>query len=184
MPNCFAFGGPNGAGKTTLALRLLPSLGVRHFVNADAIAAGLSPLDVSLAQFSAGRLMRDRLRELASGKEDFGFETTFASNSATKLLEELAAKSWTTHLIFVWLPSAEMAIERVAARVKAGGHYVEDATVRRRYQAGLQRLRASLLSVDAWTVFDNSGENYEMVARGQRGEVEVVRAEIWKKIVL
>ena len=182
MPNVYCFGGPNGAGKTTLALKLLPALGVKHFVNADLIAKGLSPLDVSLAQLAAGRLMLQRLNELKQSGEDFGFESTFASNMATKFLDELSSKGWTTHLVFVWLSSAELAIERVEVRVESGGHFVEDETIRRRYNKGLQRLREYLGKEMNVTVFDNSGEAYEIVVRRKNGILRVMQPAIWREV--
>ena len=183
MPNVFCFGGPNGAGKTTLALKLLPALGVRHFVNADLIAKGLAPLDVSLAQLSAGRLMLQRIEDLKQSRESFGFESTFASHSATRMLKEFAEVGWTTHLNFIYLESAELAIERVAVRVQSGGHFVEEETVRRRYIKGLKQLKAVLAKIDRWAIYDNSGDAYEVVARGQRERVEeIARNDIWKRI--
>lgn len=183
MKTCYVFGGPNGAGKTTLALRLLPALGCRNFVNADLIASGLSPLDVSLANIAAGRLMLQRLDELSCGDENFGFETTFASGSATKLLERMAQKGWRTHLHYIWLSSAELAVARVQARVKAGGHFIEETTIRRRYVKGLHRFRSYMAEETEWTIYDNSGKDYEVIARRKDGFLNVMQPEVWREVV-
>lgn len=182
MATVYCFAGPNGAGKTTLALKLLPALGVRHFVNADAIAAGLSPLDVSLAQFSAGRLMLERLRELKENGEDFGFETTFASNAAPRFLQQMSQRSATVHLHYVWLQSVDLAVARVQARVRAGGHFIEEDVVRRRYAKSLERLRSYITAETDLTIYDNSGRDYEVVARRKNEIFEVMQPAIWREI--
>lgn len=78
MPRCLIIAGPNGAGKTTFARRFLPKLGLLNFVNADLLAAGLSPLKPSAAQVAAGKLFLRELDRLAQDKTDFCFESTLS----------------------------------------------------------------------------------------------------------
>lgn len=115
--------GPNGVGKSTAAPALLQGiLAVNEFVNADVIARGLSAVDPDGAAIAAGRVMLARLRELAGQRVSFAFETTLASRTFAPWLRDLRASRYQIHLLFLWLPSAEFAVERVADRVRAGGH--------------------------------------------------------------
>ena len=128
--------GPNGAGKTTGALSILPlELRIVHFVNADLIARGLSPLDPTLADFDAARMMLLRMRKLRERQESFAVETTLASKSLVPFLRECKMTGYETRLIFVALDNPETAIRRVAIRVAKGGHDIPEDTIRRRFFA-------------------------------------------------
>lgn len=137
MPTVIVMGGPNGAGKTTIATRLLPALGIRHFVNADDIARGLSAFAPESVAVEAGRLMLRRIDELAKRRESFAFESTLAARSFAVLLRRLKADGYTVRLIYVWLQRPEIAISRVAERVRRGGHQIPEETIIRRYTTGL-----------------------------------------------
>ena len=184
MPDFYLFGGPNGAGKTTSALKILPALGCRHFVNADLLASGLSPLDVEAAALKAGILMMRRLRELAQTGEDFATESTLAARAYAPLINRWRAAGYRFNLFYLWLPDAEMAVARVAARVKAGGHDIPVETIRRRYQAGRRNfLELYQPLADAWIVLDNSGEPGQVAARGGLGlKTEILRPDVWQQI--
>lgn len=122
MPNLYVIGGANGSGKTTVALSLLSSiLGVFEYGNADAIAAGLSPLNPESMAIQAGRLMLERLQTLVNSGVDFAFETTLAARTFAPLLRDYKAKGYTINLIYFWLRSPDLAVERVARRVASGG---------------------------------------------------------------
>lgn len=137
-PSLVVLAGPNGAGKTTAApLLLQDTLGVNHFVNADFIGQGLSAFDPDAAALAAGRAMMSRLRELARQRASFAFETTLASKTLAPWIRDLIDAHYSFHLVFLWLPSADFALERVASRVQAGGHNVPAIAVRRRYARGL-----------------------------------------------
>src|SRR5206468_184298 len=131
-------GGPNGAGKTTSANHVLPrELGVLRFVNADTIASGLAAFAPETVAFHAGRIMLARLEELAAQRQDFAFETTLSARSYARLLRRLQADGYHVTVIYVWLHSADLAVQRVAARVRRGGHNIPKETIRRRYDRGL-----------------------------------------------
>ena len=116
-PSVIILAGPNGAGKSTAASSLLQgTLGVDEFVNADDIARELSPGDVDRVAIAAGRVMLTRLRQLAGKRVSFAFETTLASRSFAPWIEDLRRDGYSVHILFLWLPSAEFAIERVAHR--------------------------------------------------------------------
>jgi predicted ABC-type ATPase len=140
-PIIIVVAGPNGAGKSTAAPYLLrDTLKVDEFVNADAIAAGLSAFRPDRVAVTAGRIMLARIRQLAAARADLTFETTLASRSFAPWLARLRGDGYRVHLLFLWLGSADLAVSRVAERVRLGGHDVPEAVVRRRYRAGLSPL--------------------------------------------
>lgn len=140
-PNVVIIAGPNGAGKSTAAPVLLST--VRRpveFVNADVIVQGLSAFRPESQAIAAGRIMLNRLKELSSARADVAFETTLASRSFVPWVKSLQDNGYQFSLLFLHLRDAGMAVERVAARVRAGGHHVPEADVRRRYERGLWNL--------------------------------------------
>jgi len=186
-PLVIAIAGPNGAGKSTTAPSLLrDALQVSEFVNADAIAGGLSAFRPDSVAIPAGRAMLERLRHLAEVRADFAFETTLASRSFAPWLARLKRRGYHVHVLFLWLESADLAVNRVAARVRRGGHDVPEPTVRRRYERGLRNLFGLYLPLaDSWQVFDNSrARRPRLVAsgRGERAE-QVANASLWRRIV-
>jgi predicted ABC-type ATPase len=157
-PSVVVLAGPNGAGKSTIAPTLLKgTLAVTEFVNADTIARGLSGFAPERSGLEAGKIMLGRVRELARRREDFAFETTLASRSFAPWLKDLRGEGYAVHLVFLWLPSADFAVRRVAERVAMGGHDSPEETVRRRYLAGLRNLFGLYLPLTAtWRLLDNS----------------------------
>lgn len=152
--------GPNGAGKTTFAQEFLPGeAGCAHFVNADLIAAGLSPFTPELAAVRAARIMLDQIHEHARKGEGFAFETTLSGRIYMQLIPRWQAQGYVVKLFFLHLPSPEMAIARVRQRVAAGGHNVPEEVIRRRFHAGLRNFRQEYQPlVDEWVLYDNSGD--------------------------
>jgi len=159
-------GGPNGAGKTTAARQLLPDrLGIREFVNADEIAFALSPHDPDAAAVTAGRRMIERMRELVCLGESFVFETTCSGRAHLNLLRRCRSEGWRVTLIFLWLPSPQAALERVARRVSGGGHAIPPEVVVRRYWAGLANMREFYLPLaDVAIIYDNSDKSLTLIA--------------------
>jgi predicted ABC-type ATPase len=140
-PKVMIISGPDGAGKSTAAPELLQgALAVNEFVNADVIARGLSAFEPEKVALPAGRIMLERLAELAAARQSFAFETTLASRTLAPFVRKLKASGYLFHLVYLWLPSAEMAISRVEVRVQRKGHHVPDEIVRRRYERGLRNL--------------------------------------------
>lgn len=151
--------GPNGAGKTTFAEEFLPQEAqCLTFINADLIAAGLAPFEPEQAAFRAGRLMLEEIYNHAQRGQNFAFETTLSGRSYARLIPTWQAQSYIVKLFFLQLLSPELAIARVAQRVRAGGHHVPEAIIRRRFAAGLHNLETLYkLIVDEWVCYDNSG---------------------------
>jgi len=178
-------GGPNGAGKTTGALSILPlELRIVHFVNADLIARGLSPLEPALADFDAGRMMLERMWELRNRQESFAIETTLASKSLVPFLRESKNVGYETRLIFVALDNPETAIRRVAIRVAKGGHDIPEETIRRRFYRGLRNFfNMYCEEVDHWTLLDNSGDNWRIIAtKNEQVGQQIFDADIWHNL--
>ena len=151
--------GPNGAGKTTFARRYLPEdAGVIHFVNADLIASGLSPLKPELAAIAAARMVLREIDRLAAERTDFAFETTFSGLTYVRRLQAWKQAGYRIEMVYLRLRSVQLALRRIAARVRQGGHDVPRADVVRRFSRGwenFQRIYRPL--ADSWAVYDNSG---------------------------
>lgn len=140
-PAVYVIAGPNGAGKTTFASDFLPDfVECREFLNADLIAAGLSPFAPEKQSIQAGKLLLKRIRQLAEAGENFSFETTLAGKGHARLLQDLKDRGYAVHLFFLWLPTVELAIQRVANRVSQHGHNIPEPVIRRRYTSGLRNL--------------------------------------------
>ncbi|MBI2496241.1 MAG: zeta toxin family protein, partial [Candidatus Omnitrophica bacterium] len=138
-PNVYVIAGPNGAGKTTFAKEFLPHYAkCENFVNADLIAQGLSPFSPEAAAMRAGRLLLEQIRLLAHKHSDFGFETTLSGITYVALLRRLKAQGYRIQLFFLWIPTVEMALARIADRVRRGGHDIPERVVRRRFHKGIQ----------------------------------------------
>jgi predicted ABC-type ATPase len=176
QPVVVVLGGINGAGKSTSARALLADqLAVTSFVNADEIARGLCALAPETVAFEAGRTMLHRLHELAEQRADFGFETTLAGRTYLSFLEGLRGVGYTVEMYYFWLRSADIAIQRVAARVRAGGHDIPEATIRQRYGRSPNNFWSAYRHLaDAWYVYDNSATCVFLLAAGTHGEAPLV----------
>lgn len=183
MPDVLVIAGPNGAGKTTVAPALLRDLLlVREFVNADQIATGLSGFNSEATAFRAGRIMLERLHELARRQVDFAFETTLASRSLAPFIRQLKSSGYTFLLVYLWLENAKLARERIAQRVQSGGHDIPARIVTRRYRRSLVNFFELYQNLaDEWRFYDNSGtRELRLVAAGsEQRELEVVDVKLW-----
>ena len=149
--------GPNGAGKTTFAREFLPTdANCPNFVNADLIAAGLSPFAPDVAAFKAGRIMLETIDEYVKHGVSFSFETTLSGLAYSQMIPVWRASGYVVKLFFLSLPNVEMALERVATRVIQGGHNVPEEVIRRRFVHGIQNFERYKLLVDSWQLYDNS----------------------------
>jgi len=160
--------GPNGAGKTTFARRYLPeNARVVHFVNADLIATGLSPLKPEIAAIAAARMVLGEIDRHLAGRADFAFETTLSGLTYVRRLESWKRTGYRIDIVYLKLSSSRLALRRVAARVRQGGHNVPQADVLRRFVRGwdnFQRVYRSL--ADSWAVYDNSGRAPQLLEKG------------------
>jgi predicted ABC-type ATPase len=185
MPDVIVIAGPNGAGKSTLAPALLrDTLQILEYVNADTIAEGLSAFAPENASFDAGRVMLGRLHELASEGKDFAFETTMASRFYASWLKRLKDEDYRISIVFLWLSNVDLAIERVRARVRLGGHSIPEETIRRRFDRGIRNFFELYLPIaDAWRVFNAASKKPVEIATYNEDEGMVVfDSYLWDQI--
>ncbi len=180
-PHIVVIGGPNGAGKTTISRDVLAdTLRITEFVNADAIAAGLSGFDPARAALAAGRVMLARLHQLATADPpvNFAFESTLASRTFAPWLSKRIDQGYAVHLLYIWLRSPELAIRRVRSRVRKGGHSIADEVVRRRYARSVANLFDLYLPLaeraGTWRIYNNSTRALRLVANGGRGAAPII----------
>lgn len=160
MPRCLIIAGPNGAGKTTFARTYLPRVSVTHFVNADLLAGGLSPLDPAAAQIAAGRLFLAEIDRLAAAGNDFAFESTLSGLTYLPRLRRWRAVGYRIEIHYLKVSSVRIALQRIATRVRLGGHDVAESDVRRRFVRSWTNFETHYRPlVDAYWVFDVSGSN-------------------------
>jgi len=164
-PTVYVIAGPNGAGKTTFAMKFLPRISEANFINADLIAAGVSPLDPESVAAEAGRIFLARIRQLIAKRVDFAFETTLSGRSYMRLFRELKADGYTVRLIFLWIPVIELSLQRISVRVSKGGHNIPAEVARRRFKRSMQNLLHVYRSLcDDIVIFDNQGDSPHKVA--------------------
>lgn len=187
-PRVVVIAGPNGAGKSTIASGLLAEMpGITEYINADQIAARIDANDPAAVQFAAGREMFERIRLHAQHEEDFAMETTLSPKGLAPVFRYMRrVSSYRVYLLFVSLSSPELALHRIAMRVRMGGHDVPEVVVRRRYEGGLRNFfRLYLPLLDEWKFFDNSrmGSPILIARGGLERPVEILYPDRWKELV-
>jgi predicted ABC-type ATPase len=165
---CIVIAGPNGAGKTTFAREFLPKeADVIHFVNTDLMAAGLSPLKPELAALKAGKLFLEELDRLAGARVDFAFESTLSGLAYIQRLKNWKRAGYRVEISYLRLPSPQLALRRIASRVRQGGHHVPRADVLRRFERSWNNFNSHYRPLaDVWAVYDNSGEQPVLIEQG------------------
>ena len=179
MPRLYIISGCNGAGKTTASYSLLPEmLNCKEFVNSDEFAKGLSPFDPSKASIQASRYMLMKIRYLLKRNQDFAVETTLATRTLMKIVKQAQAAGYTVTLLYFWLNSPELAVERVRARVAAGGHDIPEETIIRRYHTGIYYFFNLYSPIcERWILADNSQIPFKVIAEGSKNDLLTVRNE-------
>jgi predicted ABC-type ATPase len=185
MPTCWMIAGPNGAGKTTFALEYLPQIAqCRRFVNADLIAAGLSPLAPDRELLAASRLFLNEIQTCIQQRENFAFETTLSGRSYLKLIRRLRSEGWRVELIYLALPSVEVSRQRVAERVSHGGHNIPTADIDRRFPRSLANLLDVFSAeVDRCQCFMNNNQMPELVFEQQGQSRTTFNAEHYQALI-
>jgi predicted ABC-type ATPase len=184
LPKLYIISGCNGSGKTTASYTLLPDLlNCREFVNSDEFAKSFSPFDPGAASVTASRYMLMKINYLLDRKADFAVETTLATRSLLQIVRQAQQLGYETTVLYFWLNSPELAIERVRDRVVSGGHNIPDAVVRRRYVMGLQYLFDVYIPViDRWILADNSKPPFSVVAEGSKDVIYIKDNEKYQLI--
>lgn len=186
MPSLVVIAGPNGSGKSTTAPKLLrDALRVEEFINADVIASGLSAFAPDRVAFPAGRIMIRRMQALAVSRTDFALESTLSSRSLAPWISRLRAGGYVFHFLYLWLRNADLAVERVAERVRQGGHAVPEAVIRRRYARSLSNFfNVYRPLADSWLMLDNSAVAIPkpVAWRTVGGPIQIVRNGPWTEL--
>lgn len=179
MPRLYIISGCNGAGKTTASYTMLPEmLECSEFVNSDEFAKGLSPFQPEKASIQASRYMITKIRYLLKRQRDFGIETTLATRTLLKTIRMAQAAGYTVTLLYFWLNSPELAIERVAARVETGGHNIPEETIRRRYRVGIDYFFHDYAPIcERWILADNSQIPFRVIAEGSKNDLINIKDE-------
>jgi predicted ABC-type ATPase len=182
-PTIHVIAGPNGVGKTTFARTFLPAVGCRRFLNADLMAAGLSPLSPSAAAIRAARLLLTEWDAAVRAGADFGFETTMSGRAYVARLSRARRLGFQVQMYYLWLPAAAVALRRIRQRVAKGGHDVPVADVKRRFRPSLENFfRLYLPLADVALLFDGSGHPPKLVAEIRKGRQTVRDEEGYARI--
>ena len=185
MPRLYIISGCNGAGKTTASYTMLPEmLDCSEFVNSDEFAKGLSPFDPEKASIQASRYMILKIRYLLKKQQDFGIETTLATRTLLKTIRMAQEAGYTVTLLYFWLNSPDLAVERVAARVGAGGHDIPEETIRRRYKVGIDYFFHQYAPIcERWILADNSQIPFRVIAEGSKLDlINIKDRETYEKV--
>jgi len=177
----YIISGCNGAGKTTASYTILPEmLDCNEFVNADEIAKGLSPFNPNKVAIKAGRLMLTRIDELLESGVDFAFETTLSTRSYVNTVKKAQEKGYFVTVLYFWLNTPDLAVERVKIRVKEGGHDIPEETIRRRYDLGISNMFNLYIPVaDYWMFIDNSKSPFGILADGAKNIENIKNEMMW-----
>lgn len=184
-PRIVVLAGINGAGKTTASRELLTQLNISVFTNADLIARGLNMLNPESVGNESARVMLEWMQEITEKRLSFAFETTLSGKTYVQWLKKRISMGYEIRIYYSWLESSELAIGRVANRVKSGGHHVQDHIVRQRYQRSVWNfLNLYQPLADFWEVYDNSSTNRKLIAIGEKDQNFFCDDEVtWQRII-
>jgi len=183
-PICRLIAGPNGAGKTTFALKFLPKVHCLNFVNADLIAAGLSPLAPEQQIMAASRLFLGEIEQHIQARRDFAFETTLSGRTYLRLIQRMRAEGWRVELYYLALPSVELSRQRVAERVLHGGHSIAPEDITRRFPRSLHNLFYPFSNAaDQTLCFLNTGAQPDLVFEQQGAERVIIDAALYSQLL-
>ncbi len=182
--NVYIIAGSNGSGKTTFAKTFLPEYAkCIRFINADLIAAGLSPFLPQQVAIKSGKLVLEQIKEYAEAGIDFCFETTMSGTTYLKYFKMLKEKGYKIHIFFLWIPSAQLAMIRIKDRVAQGGHDVPVKDIKRRFERSLNKFFTEYrLLTDKWILFDNAEATPKIIAKKSNAHIDIINADKFKKI--
>lgn len=185
MKNVYIIAGPNGSGKTTFAKTFLPEHAkCDRFINADLIAAGLSPFSPRQVAIKSGKLVLEQIKEYSASGVDFGFETTLSGVTYLKYFKMLKEKGYKISIFFLWIPSSQLAIARVKDRVAQGGHDVPIEDIKRRFERSVDRFfKEYRLLADKWILFNNAETIPKIVAKKQNVHIDVIDQDLFAEII-
>jgi predicted ABC-type ATPase len=174
-PTVYVIAGLNGAGKTTFATKYLPrTADLPEFLNADLIASGIAPFAPESQSIRAGKILLERFQELSAARKSFCIETTLSGRTYPIQFRKLRDAGYHVLLYFLWLPSVDTAVERVAGRVRLGGHHVPERDIRRRYERGRACFLTEMRDIaDSWWLYDAAELPPKLIASSVEGNIEI-----------
>lgn len=176
--------GANGVGKTTFAQQFLIEYPVYEYLNADEIAKEISPENIRENQFRAGKIFFERLKNFVAEDKPFLIESTLSGRYLIKFLSKIQSRNYQTTLVFIFVDSPEVSIERIAGRVRKGGHFVPEEDVRRRYERGRRNFWTIYKNLaDRWSLIYNSNDSFEYVVIGKRNEENIINEFLFEKFL-
>jgi len=183
--NVYIIAGSNGSGKTTFAQTFLPEYAkCTRFINADLIAAGLSPFSPQQVAIKAGKLVLEQIKEYLKCGLDFGFETTMSGKTYLKYFKYLKEKGYKIHIFFLWIPSSQLAIARVRDRVTQGGHNVLTKDIKRRFERSTKKfLQEYRLLADKWILFNNAETKPKIIAKKHNAHIDIIDQDLFESII-
>lgn len=175
-PTIYLIAGCNGAGKTTFAKVFLPDeVKCLRFLNADLIAAGLSPFDPAAFGVKAGRILLQEFHECVRNHRTFALESTISGRTYVRLLQQAIKDGYELELHYLWLSRPEQAIARVRDRVRKGGHFVPSKDIRRRFHRSVLNLINDYLPLATrWTIWDSRSLPPKQLASSRDDAIESV----------
>ena len=183
--NAYIIAGANGSGKTTFAKTFLPLYAkCDQFINADLIAAGLSPFSPEQAAIKAGKLVLQQIKDFSNEGINFGFETTMSGVTYLKYIKKLKEKGYKIHIFFLWMPDVNLSIARVRDRVLEGGHNVLKKDIIRRFERNLEKFFKEYRPLsDKWILFDNSDRIPKIIASKRNAHIDIIKSNLFKQII-
>jgi predicted ABC-type ATPase len=182
-PNVYIIAGCNGVGKTTFGSSFLfQMVQCSQFINADAIARGLNPLNPESVAMSAGRMLTEQIRSACDQKFDFCFETTLAGKNWVREITKMKHSGYCVHIHFLWIPEPQTAVARIKERVRHGGHHIPEDVVLRRYSRGIQNFLDLYGPIsDTWTFYDNSDSVASLIASTDQHRLSILNPALFEQ---
>lgn len=177
--------GANGSGKTTFGLPYVDELQYKY-LNADEIAKKLELDGMKDAlMIRAGRLFFEQLDNCLVQGDSFVVETTLSGSYVKKVSNRAIGLGYKVTVIYIFLDSADLCVERVKTRVLKGGHHVPEIDIRRRFVRSLNNFWSNFTELTSnWVLLYNGESGFQPVAVGVEQEFSIENDFLFRKFKL